>query len=118
MDRSRTIFLNIMSIHNDKYGLEMHTIIKIIRNCELKETILITDDSQKICVPMEENEHQNFMKTVFSNKEIWFSYVGFFKLIFNNMADEYRHAHKNEFASERARNLNKKISFSVIGNKE
>ncbi len=107
MDRIRTIFLNIFNEYN--YAMEMYNIKEIHRNSSAEWTVLITNEDRVIWVPMNIEDHNKFMEAVFSNKEVWFSYIGFFK------TDNYT---KNERMSDRIREKNSDIPFSIVTSKE
>lgn len=115
MDRTRTIFLNITRF-NDDYGwsteMEMHVVNSIIRDGNLERTHLILDDDNRICIPMCKEDHLKFIQSLFSTKEIWFSYSGFIELVPEDDYD-YIVSNRNNSYAKQVLSYNNKANFFI-----
>lgn len=116
MDRKKTIFINIADF-TDTYDIEMHTIHKICRQADIKKTLIYIEDDSVILVPMNKNEHHDFMKAVYNSQEIWFSYVGYILNLAPTEEQRKRQNYMQKKLEEATSSMNKKIVFSVVGGK-
>lgn len=115
MDRTRTIFLNIVR-HNwsgTSIEMEMHNIKSILREGKQEQTYILTEDSQTICIPMNKKEHYKFIQSVFSSREMWFSYAGYIEAVLEDGTYSNRYERENEFNKQEALYFNEKMTFSV-----
>lgn len=115
MDRTRTIFLNIVRQNwsGTSIEMEMHNIKSILREGNQKQTYILTEDNQTICIPMDKEEHYKFMQSVFSSREMWFSYAGYIEAVLKDGTYNTRCENENKYHKERAQYFNEKTTFSV-----
>lgn len=113
----RTIFVNIAHFI-DAYDMEMHTIHSISRNAESKETLINIENQKRICIPMNSEDHNNFMKAVYTNQDIWFSYIGYIEILNLEQFEDKKRQHLfNEKLYRAIYPQNQQIAFSVISGK-
>lgn len=117
MDRTRTIFLNIVR-RKDVWSktsieMEMHNIKSIIRDGDQEQTYIITEEGWNICIPMNEKDHYKFMQSVFLSREMWFSYAGYIEAILEDGTYNIRCENENKYHKQDAQDFNESTTFSV-----
>lgn len=117
MDRTRTIFLNIVR-RKDVWSktsieMEMHNIKSILRDGDQEQTYIITEEGWNICIPMNEKDHYKFMQSVFSSREMWFSYAGYIEAILEDGTYNIRCENENKYHKQDAQDFNESTTFSV-----
>lgn len=116
MDRPKTIFVNIAHFI-DAYDMEMHTFYGVSRRADINETVLFIEDDKRIRIPMLREQHNNFMKGIYNNQEIWFSCIGYIQRLNLTEWQEEEQNYLNNKLYNILLSKNKKIDFSVIGGK-